>query len=128
MKNFYDAITTRSDLKLKVILELESVGVCPCQLKINNQLEFYGDLVGKNMFIKHLNLTEPINIQITLNREHPQAIKINKLTVDGFEILPIYQQFANPPTNYLDFTGIWTFQINNFYSWYHEVTGQGWII
>jgi len=127
MKNFYEATVIKPNLKLKLALELNGISICPCQIKINDQLEFYGDLVGKNMFIKHLDLTDPIEIKITVDRQHPQAIEILNLKIDGYEILPLYQRLANPPTNYIDFTGSWTFKIPNFYPWYHEITGQGWV-
>jgi hypothetical protein len=127
MKNFLDATITKSKLTLKVVLELKAIGICPCQLKINDQLEFYGDLVGKNIFIKHIQLTDPIKVELYIDRQHPQAIEILSLKIDDKEIMPLYLDQANPPTNYLDFTGSWTFKIPSFYPWYHELTGQGWI-
>jgi hypothetical protein len=127
MKNFYEATVTRPDLKLKMVLDLKAVGICPCQIFINDHLEVYGGLVGNNTFLKELPLTDPIRIKIIVDRTHPQAIEIIKLSIDGYEILPKYLNQANPPTNYLDFTGTWIFEINNFYSWHHNITGQGWI-
>jgi hypothetical protein len=128
MKNFYEATIIKPDLKLKMILDLEAISICPCQIKINDSLEFYGDLVGKNTFIKHLPLTEPITVEIIVERQHPQAIEIVRLTIDGYEVMPLYLNQSNPPTNYLNFTGSWFLKISDFYPWYHEITGQGWII
>ena len=128
MKNFSEATATRSNLTIKMVLDLKAIDLCPCQIKINNRVEFYGDLVGKNTFIKHLSLIDPISVEITVDRQHPQAIEILNLTMDDYEILPLYQHLATPPTNYLDFTGSWTLAIPNFYPWLHEITGQGWII
>ena len=128
MKNFYEATVIKPDLKLKMVLELKAIGICPCQIKINDQLEFYGDLVGTNTFIKHIHISDPIDIDIDINRQHPQAIEIINLTIDNYKILPLYQHTANPPTGYLDFTGSWSLKIPNFYPWYHELTSQGWII
>ena len=128
MKNFSDARAIKPNLTLKMILDLEAVDLCTCQIKINGQLEFYGDLVGKNTFIKHLPLTDPVGVSITIhNRQHPQAVIVNSIYIDGHEIMPKYLNQANPPTNYLDFTGTWTLNIPNFYPWHHEITGQGWI-
>lgn len=128
MKNFYEATVIKPDLKLKMVLELKAIGICPCRIFINDHLEFYGGLVGTNIFTKELDLTAPITIRFEVDRQHPQAIQISKLSIDGYEILPIYQHKANPPTDYLDFSGIWTIEIPDFYPWYHETTGQGWII
>jgi hypothetical protein len=127
MKNFLEATVIKTDLKLKMVLELKAIGVCPCQIKINDQLKFYGDLVGENMFIEYLELTEPIDIQITIDRQHPQAVEILCMKIDDYEILPIYQHQATPPTNYLNVSGTWTFKISSFYPWLHAITGQGWI-
>jgi hypothetical protein len=52
---------------------------------------------------------------------------VASLAIDGIEILPRYLHLANPPTNYLDRSGIWTFKIPSFYPWLHDITGQGWI-
>ena len=127
MKNFSEATAIKSDLKLKLVLDLKAVDVCPCQIFINDHLEVYSGLVGTNTFLKELPLTDPICIKIIVDRIHPQAIEILKLSIDGYEILPKHLNQANPPTNYLDFTGTWIFEITNFYPWYHDITGQGWI-
>lgn len=127
MKNFSEATAIKSTLNLKMVLDLKAIGICPCQITINDQLEVFGGLVGNNTFIKEIPLTDPIEVKITVDRQHPQAIEIVRLTIDGYEIMPIYLDHADPPTNYLDFTGIWSLKIPNFYPWYHTITGQGWI-
>lgn len=127
MKNFSEATVIKPTLELKMVLDLKAIGICPCQIKINDQLEFHGGLIGNNTFIRHLALNDPIKVQITVDRQHPQAIEIVGLKIDNHEIMPLYLNQSTPPTNYLDFTGTWTLTIPNFYPWYHEITGQGWI-
>lgn len=127
MKNFYEATGIRPNLTLKIVLEVKAIGTCPCQIKINDQLEFYGELVGTNMFIKHVPINDPIAVNITVDRSHPHAVEILNLKIDDYQILPLYCDLAVPPTTYIDFTGTWDFKIFNFYPWYHEITGQGWI-
>lgn len=127
MKNFYEATVIKQDLKIKMVLELRAIGICPCRIFIGDQLSFYGDLVGNNCFIREFGLTESISIRIEVDRQHPQAIEISTLTIDGHKILPTYLHLADPPTNYLDFSGNWSFKIPSFYPWYHQITGQGWI-
>jgi len=127
MKNFYEATGIRSDLTLKIVLEVRAVDICPCQIRINDQLEFYGDLIGTNVFIKHVNINDPINVDITVDRTHPQAVELLRLDIDERQVLPLYCDLAVPPTIYIDFTGTWTFKIPKFYPWYHSITGQGWI-
>ena len=72
-------------------------------------------------------LTDPLNLSINIKRTHPTAVIINVI-VDGFLIIPLYQNLAVPPTDYIDFNDKWSLDIPNFYQWYHEITGQGWII
>lgn len=126
MKNFSEAIITRQDLHVSLIIELRAVGHCPLRYTINGDLEYFGTLVGNNIFIKHIPLNDPINIKMSIDRSHPQAVEITRLAIDGNEILPIYQHLASPSTTYLDFTGEWSLTIPPFYLWYHTITGQGW--
>jgi hypothetical protein len=85
-------------------------------------------LIGKNTFIEHVPLTDPITVEIIIDRQHPQAIEIVRLTIDGHEVMPLYLNQSVPPTNYLDFTDSWSLKIPSFYPWYHKITGQGWIV
>lgn len=127
MKNFYEITAIKQELKIKMVLELKAVEVCPCRIFVNDRLEFYGGLVGDNCFIHEFGLTDSISLRIEVDRQHPQAIEIINLSIDNYEILPKYQHVSTPPTNYLDFTGTWTLDIPNFYPWYHDLTGQGWV-
>ena len=134
MKNFYEATVTKPTLKLSCCLSLKVThDPVTSIIKINGQTIFEDDASGQTQLIAEhhlgfqLSLTEPIDITIQLiNRQHPDAIEA-KLVVDGHEILPKHQHLANPPTCYLDSTKIWQLKIDNFYTWLHEVTGQGWI-
>ena len=129
MKNFLEATVIKSTLKLDVSILLVSVEQCDCILTVNGQILLQGILNQSVKFKAQVRLTDSIDISIAVqNRQHPQAVIISSIYIDGHEIMPIYQQYSNPPTNYLDFTGIWTLKIPNFYPWYHEITGQGWIL
>lgn len=127
MKNFYEATAIKPDLKLKMVLELKAIEICPCKIYVNDRLEFYGGLVGNNCFIYEFGLENSISLRIEIDRQHPQAIEITNLSVDDYQILPKYLHVADPPTNYLDLTGTWSLQIPSFYPWFHQLTGQGWI-
>jgi hypothetical protein len=105
----------------------------PCIIKVNGQTMFEDNPSGQTQLIAEhhlgfqLSLTEPIEISIQLiDRQHPNALELS-LTIDGQEIIPLYMNQANPPTNYLDSNDVWQIHIPNFYLWYHELTGQGWI-
>lgn len=54
------------------------------------------------------------------------AVEVYRISINGNEVLPIYQHLAKPSTNWI--TTDWSFNIPSpFYPWYHEITGQGWI-
>lgn len=135
MKNFYEATVTKPTLKLSCCLSLKVThDAVPCIIKINSQTMFEDDASGQTRLVAEhhlgfqLPLTEPIDISIQLiNRQHPDAVEA-KLVIDGYEILPKYQHLASPQTCYIDSNELWQLKIDNFYPWYHEVTGQGWII
>ena len=128
MKNFYDATVTKPNLRLGINITLVPVEQCYCTTVVNGAILNMGVLTSPILLGTDIGLTSPINIEISIKRsQHPQAIIIKSITLDGYEIMPIYQNLATPPTGYLDVSGTWTFKIPSFYPWYHELTGQGWI-
>jgi len=126
MKNFSEATAIKPGLKLSVSLILTPVGKLPCLVKFNNSILFENTLVGSTVINHELGLEDSLDLSIQIHRHHPDAVLVS-LSVDGIEILPTYLHLANPPTNYLDRPGTWTFKIPSFYPWYHEITGQGWV-
>ena len=53
------------------------------------------------------------------------AVEVAKITINGYEVMPVYLHLAQPPTNWI--TKSWQFDISTvFYPWYHAITGQGW--
>ena len=127
MKNFYEATVIKPTLGLSVSLILEPVGQLPCLVQINRKTIFENTISAKTKIVYQLPLEEPIDISIKIDRQHPDAI-IVFLNIDNNEILPKYLYLADPPTNYLDQSGIWSFKIPSFYPWLHHITGQGWIV
>ena len=60
--------------------------------------------------------------------EGHSGVEIENFNINGYEVLPLYQQLASSPTSYIDQKGIWQFQITGpFYPWYHKISGQGFI-
>lgn len=127
MKNFYEATVTKRNLDLDIVILLKPVGTCYCLVKINHAQLFDGFLSDDLVITDKVPLTDSIEFNISVERAHPEAIIIEKITIDGYDIMPIYLHLADPPTNYLDHSGSWALSIPNFYPWYHEITGQGWI-
>jgi hypothetical protein len=84
-------------------------------------------LIAEHHMGFQLPLTESIDISIQLiDRQHPNAVEV-VLTIDGHKILPQHQHLAWPQTCYIDSNDLWNFKIDNFYPWFHKITGQGWI-
>lgn len=127
MKNFYDSTVIKPNLKLDVVITLTPIGQCPCIVLADNNLIFDNILTKITTLYYQHPLTDPLSIVINATRQHPDAVIVN-IAIDGYPVIPLYQQYAaTPPTDYLDTGSSWVFTIPNFYPWYHKITGQGWI-
>jgi hypothetical protein len=134
MKNFYEATVIKPNLTLGLCLGLKPThGPVTCIIKFNNECVFGQNasddtkIIANTKLYHSVPLTNPVDISIQLiDRQHPDALELS-LTVDGQEIIPLYMNQAEPPTNYLDNNDVWQLHIPNFYLWYHQITGQGWI-
>lgn len=125
MKNFSEALATKPNLKLTINLVLTPTGEnIPCQVLVNNESVFDDTISSIKTITGDIDLLDPIDIRIKIQRKHPQAIQV-MLVVDGWEVIPKYQHHANPPTNYIDTNEEWSFTIPEFHAWYHTITGQG---
>lgn len=128
MKNFSEATAIKSTLTSVIELMLTPVEQCVCVALVNDRVVHDGLLDSyKSISVEGYPIDGPVEIKIITTRVHPEAVKVG-VVIDGLEIIPKYQHLAQPPTDYLDFNGEWTLKIPNFYPWYHEITGQGWII
>lgn len=126
MKNFCEAIDIKKSLTLRMVLILETIGSPQVYLEINNDTVLDQMLDHQILIVEDLPIGEGINIYLKLIRTHPDAVNMS-MTIDGFEVLPKYQQHLNLPGCYLDQSSTTVISIPNFYPWYHEITGQGWI-
>jgi hypothetical protein len=127
MKNFSEATAIKSKLYFPVELMLSPIEQCVCVALINNTVVHDGLLTGpKSILVNNITVDGPIDIKIIITRQHPESVEVG-IRIDGRDIIPIYQHLAKPQTNYLNFNGEWQLSIPNFYTWYHTVTGQGWI-
>ena len=126
MKNFYEATVIKPTLKLDIVLQVRPVGIIQAQIWINTA-NWTREISNSEQFRHTVDLTDPIDIQIQIQRTHPEALEV-ELEIDGISVLPMYQHLANPPICYIDNNSVWTYHIPNFYPWLHEITGQGWII
>jgi hypothetical protein len=111
---------------MKLVLTPIGQGV-ECMVTFNHEDCLFSGLVTDPVeIIEQVSLNTLIDLRIKVWREHPQAVKVN-LTIDNHNVIPKYQQYANPATDYIDFEHGWSIQIDNAYQWLHEKSGQGWI-
>jgi hypothetical protein len=104
-------------------------------IDINNQLEVEIELIEHNdpeysFTVNNLpvqpkmrfGLLDDLNFCCKISNG---AVEVAKITINGHEVLPVYQRLALPATNWI--TTDWQFTVPApFYAWYHEITGQGW--
>jgi len=126
MKNFSEATVIKPTLTVKVKFTVTPLGQVPCLIKIGTKILYEDTIKEPQAFDLELSLADSIDLSVEIYRCHPDAVVVS-LTIDDINIIPMYQNQATPPTNYIDFNGIWTIKIPSFYPWYHELTGQGWI-
>jgi hypothetical protein len=140
MKNFSDLLAT--DLYLDLVLMVEPVGNPDAEIWIDHQLIHQGQLSQSITISKQLPLLTKLSVSIKLKNkiyssDSEIAIVLNKLSVDGFDIIPSWTHLAqyindhdyHDPTSYLGFNGEWKLEIPEpFYQWRHQITGQGWLL
>ena len=139
MKNFLDLLAT--DLHLDLELIAEPVGVPDVEIWLNQQSIYQGQLSKRIAVSTKLPLLSCLSISVKLKNKiygagSDTAIVLNKISIDGFDIIPAWTQLArytndhgiDDPTSYVGFNGEWKFEVTKpFYQWQHEITGQGWL-
>ena len=124
MKNFYEAMAIKDSLTAEIQLLITPIGSVPTRCWINGEI-MLGDTIGAPHHVKkQVSLTQPLDVKIKIEREHPQAVQVD-LYIDGEEVLGKYQHYAKPPTRYIDTNNMWTFECDNIYHWLHEAQGHG---
>ena len=121
-KTFSNITAINTAHTLKVNLKLTRHGRTVSRVKLNN-FEIYVDEVSFEF-----DLFDPVQLEIDLQDfdEGTSGIEV-ELAVNRLEVLPKYQHLSSSKKCYIDTKGIWSLTIPaNFYTWYHEISGQGW--
>ena len=114
MKNFSEVADINTANQLAIQIELAEHDDPVYSFTINGI---------ENVGILYIDLLSPIHFKCTVESG---AVDIVKITVNGHEVMPLYQHVADPVTSWV--TAGWQLQIQQpFYTWYHQITGQGWI-
>jgi hypothetical protein len=110
-----------------------------CQLVVELSITFHGH-TKQQISLNEINIVapytralfdlfSPIDLSINLLEfdEGTSGVEV-ELSVNGLNVLPKYQHVSSKQTNYIDKLGIWKMEIPaNFYTWYHAISGQGFI-
>lgn len=124
IKTFSDITGINTVNSLVIQLKYKIHGNCLATVCINDR--YY--VVGEGRI--PVGLFDNISLRVNLLdfEEGTSGVEIEYFGINGLEVLPKYQHLATKPTNYIDFYGEWSFEINEpFYVWYQRITGQGWI-
>jgi hypothetical protein len=143
MTVFSELLATKHSLTIKIQLSpIVDNGVPICAVRINDSVEYYGQLLDSITLVKQLSLLEIFDIKISMldkrySEERETAVVIKSILIDDFEIIPHYTHLIdydndhnyNRATSYLGFNGTWRLSIDRpFYQWRHQVTNQGWLL
>jgi hypothetical protein len=113
-------IDTRDQLQVRLVIVPH--GNIHYRLRLNGHLIF--DLDTTHTF----DLLSSIHLKCTVFEPNGGAVEIKLLSVNGTEVLPKYQHLARSPTAWIDQTGKWEFTTHDeFYPWFHAISGQGWV-
>jgi hypothetical protein len=114
MKNFSDITAIDTSNQLEVEIELIE----------HNNPEYTFTVNSLPVRPKmRFDLLDSLNFCCNINNG---AVEVAKITINGNEVMPVYQHLADPATCWI--TNNWTFAISGpFYPWHHQTTGQGWI-
>lgn len=114
MKNFSEVTDINTADQLAIHIELAKHDDPVYSFTVNGK---------ENVGTLYIDLLSPIHFKCLVQSG---AVNIVQITVNGHEVMPLYQHVANPTTSWV--TTKWELQIQQpFYTWYHKITGQGWI-
>jgi hypothetical protein len=124
IQTFSDLSAINTHAQLSVELCVQRHGIIDCDVMLN------GQTVTGAEYNTRMDLLSPIILECHVRSfiEGSSGLEITKFSVNGMEILPLYQHLSSDGSCYLDRLGHWNISIpSSFYTWYHTITGQGWI-
>jgi hypothetical protein len=122
IKTFSDILAINPKLQVTVAVAIHG--------HVAGRVDFNGMrcYAGTNHF--EIDLLDNIELvsSITNYVEGSSAIEITEFTVNGYNVIPLYQHRSSSGNAYHDWVGEWQMSIPGpFYTWYHTASGQGWI-
>ena len=122
IKTFSDTLGTNPKLDITVTVQIHGY--------ISGRVDFNGVrcYAGVNHF--QIGLLDNLELVSVIDKyvEGSSAIEITEFTVNGYNVIPLYQHHSSSGNAYHDWIGNWQMSIPGpFYTWYHAVSGQGWV-
>lgn len=122
IKTFSNVLDIETADQLQVRLVIEPHGNIQYRMRLN------GHLVTEVDTVYTVDLFSPVNLKCTVIDADSGAVEIKLLAVNGVEVLPKYQHLADPKTAWINQPGVWQFTAHSpFYTWFHAISGQGWV-
>jgi hypothetical protein len=122
IKTFSDTLVIKPKLDVTVTVQFHGY--------IMGHVEFNGQRCAEGVNHFEIGLHDSMSLVSTISKyvEGSSAIEITEFTVNGYNVIPLYQHHSSSGNAYHDWVGIWQMDISEpFYMWYHTVSGQGWI-
>lgn len=122
IKTFSETLAIKLPLKVSITVKVHGL--------VHGHVEFNGMRCSEGVNKFEVGIRDRLELVSIIDQfeEGTSAIEIKDFTVNGYNIIPTYQHYSNTGNGYHDFIGKWEFRIpTSFYSWYHKVSGQGWI-
>ena len=117
--NFSNATAIDPEQQLTITYRQRRHGTTQCRVTLN------GHALSWDLATVRVGLFDDIKLDVEVVSG---TLEIVEFLVNGLEVLPCYQHIASSGKNYLDQPGTWHLHIPApFYTWYHSISGQGWI-
>ena len=126
IKTFSDLTAIDTASRLRVQVQVQAHGTVEYTMTVNGMESWASTDINH---IYYLGLFDPIKVEIALQdfKEGSSGLEVS-LRINQNEVLPRYQHLSSNTKCYIDTKDPWTLAIPaNFYQWYHEISGQGWI-
>lgn len=122
IQTFSDVLDINTADQLQVRLVIVPHGNIHYRIRLN------GHVITDLDTVYTIDLFNPVSVKCTVLDANAGAVEIKLLSINGTEVLPKYQHLARPQTAWIDQTGVWEFTTGSpFYTWFHEISGQGWV-
>lgn len=119
MQTFSDIMDIDTSAALEIVMLVAVHGDTEFQLTIN------GQHIESPLFTLYQDLMDPIDLRCI--KSEKGTVTIEKLLINSKEILPLYGHVTSNQKHWINETA-WHLSIpSNFYQWYHDLSGQGWI-